>query len=388
MSDVQKARDYADQKQFKANIQNFTQNVVYNIEGEEARAYLVQLFRDNFPKMHAEAMAVATTCAEEMAVAVIAEIHADDPEKISNLRRPSAQSALLAAQESYARTGDPDTGQGDVVLGQLLAKLVAHAVIEPTRSLKEIALRRAIDVAPNLTEYQFNTLSVMSVTTVLYFRGDNPEELVEALDHFFCVYYKKIIDSYNELSYMAASGVGTVLFGLDVFAKICDRHKAALRKDFDSKEIPDEVTEEFRSTYLEAIPNSENRYRLRAEKIEEMTAMPGNVGDMATELSTSAAEALKLSRKDPKRVLRTFVSKKFWSGGEFKELVQTKAPQLHDFFQQLDDVGTMHFNINTIGYMLASQELSLRFPGTDLLGPVIELESASPDDEAGPRSTE
>ena len=154
MSDSQRARDYANQQQFTSEIQNFITNNNYMIEGEEAQAYLVQIFRDNFPKLHNEAMQVATKCAEEMEVAVLAEIHDVDPAQISQLRKPSAQSALLAAQESYAQTGDPDTGEGDIALGRMLAKLVAKSVIEPTRSAKEILLQRAIRMAPLLTHQQ------------------------------------------------------------------------------------------------------------------------------------------------------------------------------------------------------------------------------------------
>ncbi len=65
-----------------------------------------------------------------------------------------------------------------------------------------------------------------------------------------------------------------------------------------------------------------------------------------------------------------------------------KAPRLLDFMNQLDQAGVMNFTMNTIGYILASQELSLRYPGTNLLGPLIELESPSSADAAGPRSNQ
>jgi hypothetical protein len=37
MNDIQRARDYANQQQFKADIQNFYETHNYNIEGEEAK---------------------------------------------------------------------------------------------------------------------------------------------------------------------------------------------------------------------------------------------------------------------------------------------------------------------------------------------------------------
>ncbi len=208
----------------------------------------------------------------------------------------------------------PDTGQGDVVLGQLLAKLVARAIVESTRSLQEIALRRAIDVAPNLTENQFNTLSVASVVTALRFNGIDIDELITNMDEFLSPYYGKVITKYIELSYMAASGVGSfgaVLFGSDIAQVVRDRHKAALSKGFDLQAVPAEVTQQLRDDYFEPDRRTGNFLRIRPDRIDELTSSPNSVEDMAKSFKTGVNDIFfrlrQANAKTPGVRLRTVV---------------------------------------------------------------------------------
>lgn len=48
MSDSQKARDYADQKQLTADTINYSEHKHYNIDGKEADEYVLKLFENNF----------------------------------------------------------------------------------------------------------------------------------------------------------------------------------------------------------------------------------------------------------------------------------------------------------------------------------------------------
>ncbi|WP_204802631.1 LPO_1073/Vpar_1526 family protein [Mycobacterium riyadhense] len=381
MNDSQKARDYANQQQFRADIQQITQNFNYTIQGEEATAYLVRLFVDNFPKLHADAMRVANTCAEEMALAVLAEICNVDPGQISNLRKPSAQSALLTAQESYARTGDPDTGEADVALGRLLAKLVAQAVVEPTRSVKEIVLQRAIRTAPHLTNRQINSLSVLAILASFTFNGANPHEVISNLDNFYSSYYDGIVTRDLEYSYMESTGAGSVEVSLPagIYPRIRDRHRPAMRKSFHMNEVPSRVTPEHRTEYIEPDPLKAGLYRARAEKMNELLNAAPNWMEMTTAV---------LSGGDSQIELREFIEQRMFTADELKEQIEREAPNLFRFLELLDRTGAIYFRPSAIGLILADQELSLRFPGSNLLGPIVSLDAANLDEVAHPGTSE
>ena len=365
MSDIQKARDYADQKQFRADVINYNDHKHYNIDGEEAEKYLIRLFEDNFPQLHNEAMAVARKCAQEMAMAVIGGVCDIDPALLDNFRRPNLQAALLAAEESFAQTGDPDTNKGDGALGLLLSRLVVKLAVDPKRSLREIALRRAIATAPNLTREQINALSVLAVFRSCTFRGDNPSELLGALANWFEPYYGQIPTSYNEYSYMESQGVGANLFGTEIYDTIIKSHGKAVTKRFLPEEIPDIINSTVREEYLETDPDFPEKLLVRPEKAQTLLGRNFNWRPNPADQPSFQA-------------LRDFVGRNTTlSDNELKNLAAVEQPALHSFFEIIEEAGAQHFQVNTIGFILAKQELDLRYPGNELLTNVTDLGPAN-----------
>lgn len=373
MNNIQRAGDYSNQQQFEAEVQYITQNNNYIIDGEEASDYFVKIFTENFPKLHADAMQLAIKCAEEMTLMVLAEICGVDPSHISNLRRPSAQAALLAAQESYAQTGDPNTGAGDIPLARMLARLVAKAVIGQTRTLEEIVFQRAIRTAPLLTHQQLNSLSVLAIFGSFTFNGENPAEVISNLDNFYSPYYGQIVTGDLEYSYMESTGAGKseLILPPGVYARIRKIHRAAMRNSFYMSEVPANVTAQHRAEYLESDPHNEMLCRVRADKIAELLDARQDVVAMASAV---------LSGGDSLIELREFVEQRMYSEGELKEQIEREAPNLFKFLELLDRTGAIYFRPSTIGLILADQELGLRFPGSNLLGPMVSLDSASHDE--------
>jgi len=364
MSDIQKARDYADQKQFQADVINYNEHKHYNIEGEEADKYLIRIFEKNFPTLHAAAMDVAAKCAKEMAMAIIAGVCEINPDLLENFRRPNVQAALLSAEESFAQTGDPDTGEGDATLGLLLSRLVIKLVTNPKRSLNDIAIRRAIATAPNLTRQQIMALSVLAIFQTCSFNGSSPLELLQSMDNWYQPYYGDIPTTGIEYSYMESQGVGSVLFGPDSFDAISKKHPGALRKSFHRSAITTGIEQTDCDIYLENDPTDTEFLRVREDKANEL------LGSGMTDWRIT------LEGSNSLRNLRALVGTNFTTPAELKELAAKATPQLNEFLAALDAAGAFHFQINTIGYILAKQELDLRYPNNDLLGPMTQLDPA------------
>lgn len=377
MSDVQKARDYATQQQFTADVVNFYNEHNYEIDGKDAKEFLQELTQT--PAYQAEALEIAQKCAREVAMAVFVEVFQEDPKLLANLRKNWVQAGLLSAQQSYAETGDPDEGTGDIRLGRNLAKLVAQMIIDPDRGFKGRVLRRAIDIAPNLTRQQMNSLSVLAIFATSTFHGSDLGEIAVNMERLFAPYYGDIPTRDLEYSYMESSGVGSLLIGTSIYERIVDKHRPAMRKPFLLSDVPTDVSEEDRAVYLEDDPKKQGLVRLRQEKIDELVGA-GALDRLKFKLDLKSGRSI--------RSLRSFVSEKMIDALELKELIAGHWPDLSNFLNSLNDARAFNFQVNTIGYMLAKQELDLRFPGSDILGPLLQLSEASPADAAEPHSAQ
>lgn len=378
MSDSQNARDYANQNIY--NIDNYHEHKHYDIEGQEAESYLIQLFDKNFPKLQNVAMSAAAKSAEGFTRAVLAGVTEIDPDLVDEFRRPDIQSAFLSAQQGYAETADPDSGTGDLPLGHLLSRLVIKLVRSSNRTFNNVMLKRAIAIAPHLTRQQINSLSVLSVFNTCGFNGSDPDSILTSMDVFFRAYYGDVATEHLEYSYMEASGVGSNLFGADAYEAICKRHRVAMRKTFDLKDLPSEVDADTVKRFIQVSESDPQRGCLREESLDELF---GN--DRSFDFAAS------IGKGKSERELIMFAGKSLTSPQELGQLAQGSFPALHDFITKMESAGAFHFQINTIGYILAKQELDLRFPGNTILTAVLPAEpliesATSADAEDGQRS--
>lgn len=347
MSDIQRARDNALQQQYKAAVQNFYETHNHQIDGQDAKEYLLELFRENFPALRAEAMEAATACAEDLAVEIVVQIAQTDPALLSNLRKPRLQAAFVSAQKSYAETGDPDTKSGNVSLGRVLAKLVSQLAAEEADGFGEIVLRQAIEIAPKLTRRQMNFLSVTVLFSSLQWPPlSSVQEVAAMLHNAFSPYYQQIPANYLEYSYMTASGVGALLFGKSPYQEILDKNVGATRKWFTTNDLPPETSPESLAAIIEADPDSNGRWRLHED-----------VGALLN-------ETLKGLTFKTKQDVRKFVAAQYLSIDELKAAFADEIPDLAEFLGHLESTKALGFIPNAVGYLLAKEELSLRFPGT------------------------
>jgi hypothetical protein len=375
MADIQRARDYATQQQFDSDVVNIYHQNNYSIEGKDAKELLHELSRT--PAYQAEAREIARDCAEQMIMEVFVEVFKTDPTRLSNLRKNWVQAALLSAEDGYAKTGDPDTGTGDLASGRILSKLVARLIIDPERGLKQRVIQRAIEAAPNLTSQQMNSLSVLSIISTRSFRGETPSEIGFHMNNLFDSYYGHVATTNLDYSYMESCGVGTVLYGTPIYQKIRDNHIRTMRKSFRAEELPESISDEDRVQVLEDDPNQPGFLKVREDQIAEVPGLGGGLKDMTLALSSSGSRV----------GLRSFLQNKVVTSDELHERFQEEWPKLADFLDTLDAAGAFNFQVNTIGYMLAKEELDLRFPGSDVLGPVLQFDPPTPGGATEPHSS-
>jgi hypothetical protein len=134
------------------NIQ--AHNVTLGPSYSEVREIALDVFRANFVALRGEALEVAERRAAEITEYILQRLQAKSADPPRTLADPAMQEALFRTQQAYALSGDPD-------LGQVLVNLLEDRAAEPERSLRQVILREALDVAARLTTDQINVLSVL-----------------------------------------------------------------------------------------------------------------------------------------------------------------------------------------------------------------------------------
>ncbi|ORA69077.1 hypothetical protein BST25_21395 [Mycobacterium heidelbergense] len=192
---------------------------------------------------------------------------------------------------------------------------------------------------------------------------------MDVMDDFYKHYYGDLAVGYNEYSYMESVGVGSVSlmtgWGDDPFETLCKKYRQQLRKSFREDELPAAIEAHERGEYLELAPTNDGFLWLRSDRINDL-------------LGDGGMEDIKLSFAGSKstRALRSFVSKQFISPDELKLQAETEKPELLSNLTALHKAGGFGFQLNTIGYVLAKQELDIRFPGNELLVNLVSTEPA------------
>jgi len=134
------------------NIQASVLNV--GLTYDDARAIAMDVFEANFARLAGSAIEVARNRAEELIGKYLESLASKNPEAVASAKDPDMQYALFAAQQAYARSGDKP-------LGDVLVDILVERASQNKRSIVQIVLNESIEVAPKLTDYQFDIVSLV-----------------------------------------------------------------------------------------------------------------------------------------------------------------------------------------------------------------------------------
>jgi len=164
----------------------------------DVRNMVIDLFKENFPKLREEAATIAMERAEEITdrfLGRLAEVH---PEAISNARDPDMQMALLQVQREYARTGDKE-------LGELLVDMLVDRTSQAGRSMRQLVLNEALNAAPRLTVAGIDILSIIWLVRNVRHGARNLQELHDALRRNLAP-FAGVQASFTELRHLEYAG--------------------------------------------------------------------------------------------------------------------------------------------------------------------------------------
>jgi hypothetical protein len=129
---------------------------VHGISYSDARELFLDLYKQQAGNLALEAATLAADRAEDLVHNLLLRLEKDSPNNAASLREPGFHSAVVAAQQNYASSGDED-------LGEVLVNLLVERADHPAQTFLNSVLRQAVDVAPVINSDQWNALSAIFV---------------------------------------------------------------------------------------------------------------------------------------------------------------------------------------------------------------------------------
>lgn len=173
----------------------------------EVRQIAMDVYEANFYRLQGIAQQEAERRASELTQAFLEALEARAPDAPSTAGDPDMQYAIFNAQVAYARTGDVD-------LRDVLVDILADRSKAEDRNLLQIVLSEALVVAPKLTSYQYDTLSVIFLlrytTSPNVLNLERLKEYASQVLAPFVPALQKTQSCYQHLDY---AGCGSVLIG-------------------------------------------------------------------------------------------------------------------------------------------------------------------------------
>jgi hypothetical protein len=289
-------------------------------------------------------------------------INEKDPTLYRRFTDPRFLAPLATAHRAYAETGSDE-------LGDTLAGLLTELAAQPVRSRKELVLRQALDAAPRLTTQHLNSLAVYAHFTAMSLTNAyGAEDLVRKFDNLLRPYYGTTLSKSIDYNYMSAVGVcdNDILgsFSAGPFKVLYDQYPNFMYPPFTLEEIQEVLTaasgiqaedgQALLEKLLMSVPATpedlvahEGQFLIRKDGARFRIAQD-QVGEVLSKM-----HVVKKDLTPPQRKLRDMVERRSISQEDFESLGRETAPEMAQFFDQLQQAGGLNIRLNAVGLMLA-----------------------------------
>lgn len=170
------------------NLQAKTITINQGLTYRDAKDIALDVYKENFLKLSAEASLLAIQRAEELTDNFLNKLKHDPASSVDSMKEPGMQIALFSAQKEYARTGDVD-------LQNLLVDILVERSKSSARDLTQIVLDESLEIAPRLTPEQFDVLTLCWLLT----RTKNYTiKCIESFNNYIKTYLLPFIDYLSE----------------------------------------------------------------------------------------------------------------------------------------------------------------------------------------------
>ena len=172
----------------------------------DTKALCLDVIRDELNKYKADALMEAerrNTELFEQVMLRLSQLKMTDAQALVEFQNPSMQNDYYEAQKAYIKAGTPE-------LSSVLSDILVKRINEPTRTLLQIALGEAIQVAPKLIKSQMATLALafMLMHTVRLSVNSHRSFSDYLRTEVLPVYHDGVSEKHSEFQHLVFTGCG------------------------------------------------------------------------------------------------------------------------------------------------------------------------------------
>lgn len=199
---------------------------------EDAKEIALGLARPEFERLTGQATATACARAEEMVVErLLPRLRELNPAGIETFADPDVQYALMAAQRTYARTGDQD-------VADVLVDILVDRTRETERNVLQLSLNESLEVAAKLTADQFAALSLIWLIGYTRSNISSRDTLGTYIDTYLAPHVPRIRTSEATYQHLEYAGCGSIGVGeISVEGAYRDTYGVVFSKGFTEQEL-------------------------------------------------------------------------------------------------------------------------------------------------------
>ncbi|WP_146166872.1 LPO_1073/Vpar_1526 family protein [Streptosporangium nondiastaticum] len=180
----------------------------YGLSVKDAECICLKLMEERFVSHSEEAYRIAKGRFEEFVFNYLKTLTERAPHAIGNLSDPGIQSAILEAEEGFAKTGDID-------LGQILVEMLVKRTSETRRDVRQLALNEAIAAAQKLATKHIDALSLLFFVRRVQVNSSSLQDFIERATGLLAPLCESFAHfSVSDAQYLEATGcavrVGTI----------------------------------------------------------------------------------------------------------------------------------------------------------------------------------
>lgn len=307
----------------------------HGLSYRDAKEIALDVYKENFLKLSADAAKVARERAEELTNNFLAKLEKESPDLADKFAEPGLQVALYTAQKAYATTGNRD-------LQNLLVDILVSRAKSNIRDLRQIVLDEALEVAPRLTLEHFDALTTSWFLTHTCYSGlQSREDFNKIIIKDLIPFTESLTESHSNYEYFEYVGCGSLTdFGgwRTLESHIKNTYCGFFQTGFQRNEIPSELAKlKNFEQLIEPFPNHETLFifkGLDSETIRKNTKMIG-IGEEFIE------------------PIFTLLRSKLWDDVKVKESLLAGVPELDKVFKIWEKTPLRRLKITPVGLAIA-----------------------------------
>lgn len=308
----------------------------------DTKALCLDVVRDELNKYKATALIEAEKRNDELFEQVmlrLSELKMSDEQALAEFQNPSMQNDYYEAQKAYIKAGTPE-------LATVLSDILVKRVNESSRTLLQIALGEAIQVAPKLIKSQMATLALtfMFVHTVRLSVNSHAsfEEYIK--DEILPVFYDGVSEKHSEFQHLNFTG--------------CSQTAAVRRK------LPELIRSSypglFMKGFLEAeIPHSSSGVSLLEAYPQLFVKCLGDdakwqIGTMTDKVLSDLMNSNDIIDTD-KKLLSDLFKRNQMSDTKTENLVVKLVPEMQEVFDYWKNSNIALLSLTSVGIVIGAQ---------------------------------